>query len=334
VNDHIETFAEGSLRPGLTVLILTFNEAKHIGRCLASVHAVATRAVVVDCGSTDGTQAIAANAGATVYFHPWTHHGDQINWALDNVSIDTEWVMRLDADEYIDAELRSSISHQLRNTPAATTGFELRRYVIFLGKLIRFGGGVSPGRVLRMWRHRQAVCESRWMDEHMILTSGQSAVLSGQLTDHNLNTLSWWIVKHNNYASREAVELLKLHFLAVGDGVLPAGLAWSARFKRRLKNQVYARLPIGMRAFLYLTYRLVLRMGVLDGPRGWAFHFLQAFWYRLLVDLKVHEVRLHMANERCDVVHAIRSVLGIDLASDSFRQPKAVSSASAVMENV
>ena len=170
------------------------------------------------------------------------------------------------------------------------------------------------------------------MDEHMILKSGQSAVLSGQLIDHNLNTLSWWIVKHNNYASREAVELLKLQFLAVEDGVLSAGLTRSARFKRWLKNQVYAKLPIGMRAFLYLTYRLVLRTGILDGPRGWAFHFLQAFWYRLLVDMKVHEVGLYMAKESCTMVQAIHAVLGIDLSSDSAWQPKSTNCASPAKE--
>lgn len=84
--------------------------------------------------------------------------------------------------------------------------------------------------------------------------------------------------------------------------------------KRWLKEAVYARLPSGLRAFAYFFYRYILRLGFLDGQAGTAFHFLQGFWYRYLVDAKVAEVKRRMAETGEGPVAAIRGVLGIDVA--------------------
>ena len=83
--------------------------------------------------------------------------------------------------------------------------------------------------------------------------------------------------------------------------------------KRWLKEQVYARLLGGFRAFAYFFYRYVIRLGFLDGQAGTAFHFLQGFWYRYLVDAKVAEVKRSMRESGCDVVEAIERVLEIRL---------------------
>jgi hypothetical protein len=58
-----------------------------------------------------------------------------------------------------------------------------------------------------------------------------------------------------------------------------------------LKNRVWNRLPLHLRPFLYFTYRYFLRFGFLDGKEGFVFHFLQAYWYRMLVDLNIEELR-------------------------------------------
>ena len=84
--------------------------------------------------------------------------------------------------------------------------------------------------------------------------------------------------------------------------------------KRWLKETVYARLPGGFRAFAYFSYRYVLRLRFLDGRGGTAFHFLQGFWYRYLVDAKLAEVRRYLAASGCDVVEAIERVLEIRVA--------------------
>jgi len=84
-----------------------------------------------------------------------------------------------------------------------------------------------------------------------------------------------------------------------------------AGVKRWLKDAVYARLPGGFRAFACFFYRYVLRLGFLDGQPGTAFHFLQGFWYRYLVDVKVAEVKRYMRESGADVRTAIERVLEI-----------------------
>jgi len=151
------------------------------------------------------------------------------------------------------------------------------------------------------------------MDEH-IKVAGPTVDFSGELIDDNLRSLTWWTAKHNQYASREAVDLLNLeyHFMP-HDTVARLRGGHQAGVKRWLKEQVYAQLPGGFRAFAYFCYRYVIRLGFLDGQAGTAFHFLQGFWYRYLVDAKVAEVKRVMRETGCDVVGAIERVLEIRL---------------------
>jgi hypothetical protein len=86
-----------------------------------------------------------------------------------------------------------------------------------------------------------------------------------------------------------------------------------AGVKRWIKEKIYARLPIGLRAFIYFIYRYVFWLGFFDGKAGAAFHILQGFWYRYLVDMKLHEVKAYMRRRDCDAITAIRDVLGIDV---------------------
>lgn len=313
--------------PELTVIILTYNEALHIRRCIRSALRVAKRVIVVDSGSMDSTVTTAKSLGVTVLSNLWVNHATQFNWALDHAPIETDWVMRLDADEYLDERLIREIKRHIVQAPDAVTGFVVKRIVVFQGTTIRFGGGVSPGRALRLWRRGKARCEQRWMDEHMVLLSGRAQVLGGVLYDHNLKTLTWWLEKHNHYANREAVDLLnKMYSFLPGESV-PTGLLWTARTKRLIKNNIYRRLPSGLRAALYFMYRITFRLGLLDG-KGMQFHFLQAFWYRVIVDMKVAETERYMRAQKVDAPIAIREILGIEVGeklgtSDKLRSRRA-----------
>lgn len=88
---------------GVTVIIPTRDETLHIARCVDSARALG-RVVVVDCGSVDGTREIAAAHGAEVVEHAWEGHAGQKNWALRELDLTTEWVLFLDADEYLTPE--------------------------------------------------------------------------------------------------------------------------------------------------------------------------------------------------------------------------------------
>jgi glycosyltransferase involved in cell wall biosynthesis len=296
----------------LTVIILAFNEEKHLPRCLQSLSDVASRAIVVDCFSTDATLDIARAHGARVIQHAWVNYATQFNWALTQLDANTDWVLRIDADEYLTQELASEISRILPTLSPEIDGVHFGRRMTFLGRLI-LHGGVFPVQVLRLFRYGRGECENRWMDEH-IKVAGKTVGIRGELIDDNLNSLTWWTDKHNKYASREAVDLLNLrHGFMPHDSVAELGGS-QAGLKRWIKERIYARLPGGLRAFVYFFYRYVLRFGFLDGKAGTAFHFLQGFWYRYLVDAKVDEVEGYMDANGVGVIEAIDRVLGVKVS--------------------
>lgn len=303
----------------LTVIILTKNEERHIERALACVAAIADRCVVVDSGSTDRTVELAMAAGATVLQKPWVNYATQLNWALDQLPDDTEWVLRLDADEIVTEPLAAEIRKKLTALPAQTQGIFVSRRMHFLGRRIQWGG-VFPVRVLRLFRHGHGHCENRWMDEHIIV-DGDTAEFSGEIIDDNLNSLTWWTEKHNSYASREVVDILNQEYrFTPQETIASLSGGQQAGIKRWIKENIYARLPGGFRVFAYFFYRYFFRLGFLDGKEGTAFHILQGFWYRYLVDTKLHEVKSHMDNNSVDAVTAINEVLGIDVGHQAQRE--------------
>lgn len=295
----------------VVAVVLTFNEELHLQRCLESLSDVVTAVLVVDSFSTDSTISIAHSYGADVRQRAWVNYADQFNWALEQIPADTDWVLRIDADEVLTRSLAEEIQQRLPTFGRDVTGLYCGRRMTFLRHPIRHGG-VFPIRVLRLFRAGRGRCEERWMDEHIKVT-GESENLRGEIIDDNLNTLSWWIDKHNRYASREAVDLLNLEFnFLPRDSVSSLVGAREPGVKRWLKEEVYARLPGGARALLYFTYRYVLRLGFLDSSAG-AFHVLQGLWYRYLVDAKIAEVKRHMRIRRIGPKEAVHEVLGISV---------------------
>lgn len=296
----------------LSGIILTLNEARHLPRCIQSLKAIGASVLVVDSYSTDQTPAIAQELGARVLQHAFVNHAAQFNWALTQLDGDTEWVLRLDADEYLTPELIDEIRNRLPTMASYVDGVYCGRRITFQGKAVRFGG-VFPIRVLRLFRNGRGRCENRWMDEH-ILVSGPTEHFKAEIIDDNQNPLGWWIAKHNQYASREAVDLLNLkyEFMPI-DGFSHVDAVSQAAVKRWIKEKVYARMPLGLRAFAYFFYRYVIRFGFLDGASGTAFHLLQGLWYRYLVDAKMIEVERYLAAHRCAPQEAVEQVLGIQL---------------------
>jgi glycosyltransferase involved in cell wall biosynthesis len=297
---------------GLTVVVLTRNEEKHIARCLESTRPFASHVLVVDCGSTDRTVEIARSMGAEVLEKPWVNYSTQLNWAIDQVPTESEWIMRLDADEVVTQSLSVEIAEHLPVLSRSINGVYVSRRMTFMGRPIRWGG-LFPVRVLRIFRSGQGRCENRWMDEH-IMVEGRTADFAGEILDDNLNSLTWWTDKHNAYASREVVDLLNLEYRFMPhESVADLKSLRQAGIKRWIKENVYTRLPSGVRALVYVLYRYILRLGFLDGREGMIFHVLQGFWYRFLVDAKRQEVLAYMRQNAVGPVLAIKEILGIDV---------------------
>ncbi|SUS07989.1 Glycosyl transferase [uncultured Defluviicoccus sp.] len=276
----------------LSVIVLTRDEEKNLPHFLESAKALGATFWVVDSGSTDATIEIAKGFGCRTVFHEWSNYAKQLNWAIETLPLDTPWIARMDADETFTPELVAELNESLPSLPAGISGLLFKRRVYFMGRWIRYGG-YYPTWLLRVWRNGQGRCEDRAMDEHMIVTGGTTMRLQNDIIDENHKGLTFWIDKHNHYATREMRDLISLNSAAVR-GVDPQ-LVGQAETKRWFKENVYARSPLFLRAVAYWLFRYFVLLGFLDGVRGFIFHFFQAFWYRFLVDAKLYEYR-HQAN--------------------------------------
>ena len=158
-----------------------------------------------------------------------------------------------------------------------------------MGQWIKHGA-IYPVYTLRVWRNRAGRIENRWMDEHIVLLHGKVTTANIDIVDDNKNSITWWIDKHNSYATKEMLEILnnKYHFMPADDALNTTGGS-PAKLKRLIKEKIYNKLPIFIRPMLYFFYRYILKMGFLDKKKGFAFHYMQGYWYRTLVDLKVLE---------------------------------------------
>jgi glycosyltransferase involved in cell wall biosynthesis len=284
--------APGGEKLSITVIILTLNEEIHIERCIASVASFVQRIVVVDSFSSDRTVEIAKRLGAEVTQRAFKHQADQFQWALDNCQIATDWVLRLDADEYFEPSLAAEIVEKLPSLPERVTGGRLKRKVIFRDRWIRHGG-YYPAIFLRLWRTGAACIEQRWMDEYAVLTRGESITLEADFVDHNLRDIGWWVDKHNRYATRQMVDFVnrEVHLFPIDEAMEVRAHAQS-QWKRFLRNRVFAQAPLYLRSVLYFLYRYVFRLGFLDGKSGFLFHTFQGLWYFLLIDAKIEEARV------------------------------------------
>ncbi|MFT3805089.1 MAG: glycosyltransferase family 2 protein [Burkholderiaceae bacterium] len=285
----------------LTVIILAYNEAKHIARSIKSAQQFARQIIVVDSFSVDGTDAIARDLGAEVVQNKFINYAKQFQWALDNCEVRHDWVMRLDADETIEQDLAQRINESLHTLPLSVTGVSFHRKHIFMGRWIRYGGRY-PLTLLRVWRRGMATIEDRWMDEHMVLSSGTSVVFEGGFCDNNLNDLTFFTDKHNKYATREAIDvILSKRGIEFQQVVTQGGSPRQAVLKRYLKDRVFNRLPFYLGPLFYFLYRFIIQRGFLDGKEGVVYHFLQGFWYRFLVGAKIFELESQLDPKDGDV---------------------------------
>jgi len=283
----------------LTVVILTKNEELNLRKCIESFRGIVKRFVIIDSYSTDGTEDLCRELDSELrkigskldfYQNKWVDYATQLNWGFTQTNITTEWSMRMDADEEMMENLVEEIKQKLPLLESGTNGVILRRRVYFMGRWIRHGGRY-PELLLRIFRTGKAFCEQKIMDEHLILTEGKTVEFKYDFIDNNTKDLEWWTNKHNWYSNREVLDYqIKVENELNSDDLITDGISSKqAKVKRSIKNKGYYRLPKFYRAHLYYIYRYYFKLGFLDGKEGRIFHFLQAYWYRFLVDSKMYE---------------------------------------------
>lgn len=275
----------------LAVIILTKDEERHIERCLEMLKPLRPcKVIIVDAGSTDRTEekvkAIAEDeqwrGKISFVTHEWPGtQAKQFNWALDEIEgiggrewgVETEWILRLDADEYLLPEL----IEEIRDRVVAKADFDgvvlKRRHVVgWLGdKWVR--RGMYPVKMLRLFRRGMARSNLREMDEHIELIGSDGKGVGNRVVefwndfvDHSLISRAEWMEKHRAYAKREATQW------ATGE--------WG-------NKATYYRMPIYLRSIGYWAWRMFVRGAVCEGPRAWKWCWYHALWYRWQCDREI-----------------------------------------------
>lgn len=270
---------------GITAIILTKNEEKNIKKCIESINSFVSRIVVVDSYSSDKTTEIAEGMGADIYYNKWKHYANQFNWALDNVNIDTTWVYRIDADEVVTPELAMEISEKCKkHKNDNVNGFIMKFKIHFLGRFLKYGG-VYPIYNLTIFKYGKGRYENRAMGEHVVLSEGRMIELENDCLHYDVKDISTWIEKHNDYSNRELIDYKENLY----NQKELAKLYNEAEKIKFIRDNFYYKLPKFLRARFYYWYRYYLKLGFLDGKPGKIYAFLQAYWYRYLVDIKIYE---------------------------------------------
>ncbi len=226
----------------LSVAIIAKNEEANLPRTLASIR-WADEIVIVDAGSTDRTPEIARESGAKFFTEEWRGFGAQKNFAISQCTSD--WVLALDADEEVSAELAQEIRTQLAGLPECLAYF-LRRRNFFLGRWLRHGG-YYPDPKLRLFRRGTAQFEERAVHE-TIRQTGPAGRLRGDLIHHAYSTLDCYIEHMNRYSTLGAAQAIA---------------------RRKTSRSIFAFLwNVFIVPVATFKYNYFLRLGFLDGREG------------------------------------------------------------------
>lgn len=296
----------------LSAIILTYNEELHIARCLENLLPVCKHVFIVDCFSEDRTVEIARAMGAEVVQHEWPgNQAAQFNWALQHLSLDTEWILRLDADEFLTQELKEEMMKKLPNLPSEVSAVVLPLGRKFQGRLLKHGI-VNGIKMIRLFRNGKAIYEARFMDEHLIVLAGRTVVFKEKFVDDNLQPIHHFIAKHNGYSIKEAALLLdaEYHLFDLTDA---DGKYCEEVERKRTEKRRYARMPLFWRALAYFCFRYIVKLGFLDGREGFLWDFFQGLWYRMLVDAKVLEIKKACGDDKAKMKKYLKEVYRIGI---------------------
>lgn len=258
----------------LSVIILTYNEELNIAQAINSVKDWAKEIIVLDSYSQDKTVEISKNLGAKVYQNKFENYSKQRNHAL-NLPISGGWILFLDADEYLMPELKEEIQLAIQNPQY--DAYEMKFRLIWNNVWIK--RGYYPTWLLRLGRKEQFVCDDRPVNEHLLCKSGKIGRLSYDIVNDSKKPLTDWMIKHVRYAEGEANQLFIEHqesYNFFGN---------QKNRKRWVKVNIWNKLPVVLRPFMYFIYRYIFRFGFLDGKKAFHYHFLQAFIFFSQIDM-------------------------------------------------
>ena len=183
----------------ITVVMISLNEGHNMRDVLKNLSGWAQEVILVDSYSSDKTIDIAISYGIKVVQRPFKGFGDQWNFAISEMKIETPWTMKLDPDERLTDELKRDIEKKI--TDPETQGILVTRQLWFMGKKLSI-----KQNILRLWK--SGTCQfSDVLVNEQPLVSGYKCLANGYLEHHDSPDLHHWLNKQNNYTSAEALQL-------------------------------------------------------------------------------------------------------------------------------
>lgn len=275
----------------ISVIIPVRNEAQNLARCLASVRG-AGEVYVIDSQSTDTTVEIARSFRTDVvqfYYHGGWPKKRQ--WALDTLPLAYGWVLLLDADEALTPQLALEIRQAIQDP--RFDGYYVSLRMHFLGRCLRHCG--ADFRKLSLFRRGKGRFECRLRDQNAsmgdmevhehVMVDGKTAKLRNSLVHYNLQSLSHYIRKHDEYSNWEAQAWLQKK--AGYPELSPSLFGSQAQRRRWLKAKLFS-MPGS--SFLFFLYRYLFRLGFLDGIPGLLYCGFQGIQF-FHIKAKIYQLR-------------------------------------------
>ncbi len=295
IESKSETEIPGSRAPSavlpLSVIIPVRNEAHNLRRCLESLKSVG-EVYVIDSKSTDDTAIIAQSCGATVVqFHYAGGWPKKRQWAMDTLPLAYDWILLLDADEVLTCELADEIQEAIQDRD--TNGYFIALQLYFLGRRLRhcaasfwklslFRKGL--GRFECRLQDQDASMADMEVHEHVVVT-GAARKLIQPLIHHNVESLSRYIQKHNEYSNWEARVWLDGN--RSREDIQRSFWGTQAQRRRWLRRRFFG-LPGS--PLLFFFYKYVVSLGFLDGVPGLIYCAMQGIQF-FHIKAKIYELR-------------------------------------------
>jgi glycosyltransferase involved in cell wall biosynthesis len=272
-----------SAPPAVTVIVFTLNEEIHLPACLDGL-AWCDDVIVVDSLSTDRSLQICRQRGARVFQRQFDGFGTQRNWALENTSPKHPWILILDADERVPAEMAQEFSDRLPGVPDEVGAFRVARRFYFWGRWLRYSS-LYPSYMVRLCRAGRVRYVNRGHAETQEV-DGETWQLDNDLIDENRKGLEEWFSRQNRYSASEAE-------FELAQERLPWRIADLASADPLVRRGALKRLAASVpgRPVWYFLYSYIIRRGFLDGQPGLIFCLLKSV-YQGMIAMKKIEARM------------------------------------------
>ena len=284
----------------VSVLIMTQNEEANIKFTLESVIPYFDQVIVTDSFSTDSTfTLLKQNPGVETYQHKFESWAEQRNWMLSNCAIRNEIVFFLDADEYVDERLVTELQNVLQNGVRFSAIYLDREYV-FLGSTLKYAHGHPL--TFRIFKKQGLSFIGEGAREYAKI-AGPAIKLKSPYIHHDHNMLSTWLGKHNNNSDREAELFITRR--KSGDTLPAENLSGTQRVKLWIRINLWDRLPLLSRPFLYFPFRYISTLGFMEGVPAFVYVYLNTFLYPSLIDAKILWLNAQVENKGPEVKNPV-----------------------------